>query len=198
MAAVVDIVNTALARLGDVATVSSLDEASAQAQYASTFYPIARDSMLEMHDWRFAIRRVTLAAVTADTFEWSYAYAVPSDMLRAVSVLEATSSATDSTQAFDIMDDGSGNTIILTNLVDATLLYTVRVTDTTKFSPLFVDALAWLLAAQLAGPLLKGDTGMAVTKSCMGMYGAVLARARESDAMQRKIAPTHTPAWMVR
>ena len=56
MASVVDICNLALAHIGDDATVSSIDppEGSAQAEHCKRFYAIARDTMLQMHNWNFA------------------------------------------------------------------------------------------------------------------------------------------------
>ena len=44
--------------------------------------------------------------------------------------------------------------IILTNEPDAVLLFTARVTDPARFSALFTDALVFLLASYLAGPVL--------------------------------------------
>ncbi len=97
MSSEVDIVNLALSNLGEAATVSSIDppEGSAEAEHAAMFYPMARDSMLEMHEWRFATKRVLLALTGSDTFEWTYAYALPAGMLRALAVLPETSSAED-------------------------------------------------------------------------------------------------------
>ena len=56
MATEVDICNLALAHLGDDATIASLSppEGSAQAEKAARFYPIARNTLLEMHTWNFA------------------------------------------------------------------------------------------------------------------------------------------------
>ena len=58
MASEVDICNLALGHLGDNATVSSISppEGSAQAEHCARFYPIARDALLEMHNWNFAMR----------------------------------------------------------------------------------------------------------------------------------------------
>ena len=77
MASDVGICNLALSRLGDAATVSSIDppEGSTQADLCATFYPMARDSLLEMHAWAFATRRVDLSLLTAETDAWVYAYA---------------------------------------------------------------------------------------------------------------------------
>lgn len=95
MASDVDICNAALANLGDSATVSSIDppEGSAQAERCAQFYPMARDQLLEMHDWSFATRRTILTQLDVTTpNQWAYAYAVPSDMLNAISVLDSLGS----------------------------------------------------------------------------------------------------------
>ena len=59
MASDVEICNLALSHLGDTATVASIDppEGSAQAEHCARFYPIARDALLEKHDWSWATRR---------------------------------------------------------------------------------------------------------------------------------------------
>ena len=66
MASEVDICNLALGHLGDNATVSSISppEGSAQAEHCARFYPLARDALLEMGYWNFAMRRVALAQLT--------------------------------------------------------------------------------------------------------------------------------------
>ena len=101
MSSVVDLCNLALSRLGDSATVASIDppEGSSQAEHCSRFYPIARDSLLEMHDWKFATRRAPLSELTVDSFNWAHAYAEPNGALRIISVLDATQSAEDESLA---------------------------------------------------------------------------------------------------
>ena len=86
--------------------------------------------------------------------------------------------------------------IILTNCADASLKYTARVTDTTRFPPLFVEALSWLLAAHMAGPLIKGQQGREVAKGCLQMFSVMLAQAKTSDANQRQVRPEHTPSFI--
>lgn len=198
MSSTVDICNLALARLGDEATVSSIDppEGSAQAEHCERFYPIALGAMLEMHNWRFSTKRVPLALTASDTFEWGFAYALPSGMLRALKVLPANANAADDTEDYDQQIDASNAQIILTNCQEASLMCTVSVTDTTRFPPLFVDALSWLLASHLAGPILKGDAGKAEAKACLAYFGAAFSLAKVSDANQRKVQPVHTPAWI--
>lgn len=197
MASEVDICNLALARLGDTANVSSIDppEGSAQAEHCARFYPIARDSLLEMHAWKFATRRVQLAKLAVAPDNWSFAYAIPNGALKLLAVLPP-GGTDDDAQPYEVeVIDGSSPTI-LTDQADASLRYIARVTDTTKFSPLFVDALAWLLASYLAGPVIKGDAGAAMARACMQSFLLAFSNARVSDANQRKVRPEHTPAWI--
>ena len=198
MASEVDICNLALARLGDNATVASIDppEGSAQAEHCARFYPVARDSLLEMHAWKFATRRVLLAQLATDTWNWSFAYAEPTGVLKLLAVLPASASGDAESQEYEAETDGNGTPIILTNQEGASLRYVAHVTDTTGFSPLFVDALAWLLASYLAGPVLKGDAGAAMAKACLQSFMLVLSNAKTSDANQRKVRPEHKPDWI--
>lgn len=198
MASEVDICNLALARLGDNATVASIDppEGSAQAEHCARFYAIARDSLLEMHAWKFATRRVQLAQLSAESWNWSFAYAEPNDSLKLLAVLPASADSDADTQEYETETDSSGNPIILTNQEAASLRYVANVTDTTVFSPLFVDSLAWLLASYLAGPVIKGDTGAAMSRTCLQSFMIAFSNAKVSDANQRKVRPEHTPAWI--
>lgn len=213
MASEVDICNLALGHLGDTANVASLDppEGSAQAEHCARFYPIARDSLLEMHPWGFATKRVQLAQLGTGWPEWDYSYAQPADALNIIAVLPPY--ATDDysvglsnvpmaaggsyvPQAFSCEVDANGADVIYTDQEDAVLRYTALVTDTTKFSPLFVMSLSWHLASMLAGPILKGDAGAAESKRCTAMMQAYLAKATESDAGQRRINPQHNVGWI--
>lgn len=108
MPSVVDLCNLALAQLGDTANVSSLSPAdSAQAVHCARFYPIARDALLELHDWNFATRRAVLTLrggpvgtnleTDASCAQWPYTYAAPAGMVSAIAVLHKD--ATDDSSA---------------------------------------------------------------------------------------------------
>lgn len=219
MPSVVDICNVALGHLGDDATVSSIDppEGSAQAEHCARFYPICRDSLLEMHAWGFATRRKQLALLGSAWPEWQYAYAAPSDAVNYLSILSDT--ATDdysvgmnygysqsgnpmvstgiyTPQPFSVESNDDGTGVVYTNQENAVCRYTALVTDPTQFSPLFVDALTWYLASYLAGPVIKGEAGAAQAKSCMQMFAAMLDKARMSDSNQRRIMPVQNVSWI--
>lgn len=221
MASEVDICNLALAHLGDTATVASINppEGSAQAEHCSRFYPIARDTLLEMHNWGFASRRIQPAQLTSTWPEWQYAYQVPSDIINMVSVLPPDAQDDYSTRwaptdapwtnyspvvaaghyvpqpySMEVLVDGTQ--VVYTNQVQAVLRYTQRVTDPTKFSPLFTLTLSWHLASMLAGPVIKGDMGQAEGKRCAAVMAAMLSQAEASDANQRNIKPEHIVSWV--
>jgi hypothetical protein len=194
MASEIDICNLALSRLGDDATVSSIDppEGSAQAEHCARFYPIARDTLLEMTPaWGFALRRARLACLDVETWTWKFAYAAPADMIRAIAILPPDAGTDAQTQPYEI--EGSAPKIILTNEAQATLRYVAKARDTANFPPLFVDALAWLLASYLAGATIKGDKGAQMAKVCMQSFLLAHSYAATSDANQRKTDLRHEP-----
>lgn len=197
MASEVTICNLALSHLGDSATVASIDppEGSAQAEHCSLFYPVARNALLEMHNWKFATRRAVLAATSEDSFGWAYAYSAPAGVIKLLAVLPYDADSDDETQNFEV-EGGTSSDIILTNQENAVVRFTSLVTDTTRFSALFTEALARLLSSYLAGPIYKGETGVAMAKSCYQMFMVAYARAVASDSNQRKVRPDHTPAWI--
>lgn len=200
MASEVDICNLALGHLGDRATVSSIDppEGSAQAEHCARFYPVARDALLAMHAWAFATKRIAVAAVTAENPEWDYAYAEPANLLKILAVLPADS--TDDSEAAGqylsqpyALESG----LILTDQAGAIVRYTERVTDPTRFTPLFTDALAYMLASYLAGPIIKGKEGIAVGQSHRAMAMAMASAASGLDANHRRVRPAHNVPWLV-
>lgn len=198
MASEIDISNLALARLGDSATISSLDppEGSAQADHCARFYPIARDALLELSDWKFAIQRVNLAELAVDSHGWGYAYAKPANCIKILGVLSSTAGSDEESESYETETDTAGNEIILSDTEAAQVRYVFRVTDPTKFPPLFTEALSWLLASHLAGPVMKGDEGAKMAQTCYARAVYLAGSAAVSDANQRKVRPTHSPAWI--
>lgn len=79
----VKICSNALLRLGSK-PIADLNEATPMAQVAANLYPAVRDSVLRMHPWNCAMKRAQLAQESVSPpFGYTYAYALPSDFLRA-------------------------------------------------------------------------------------------------------------------
>lgn len=216
MASDVDICNEALSHLGDSATVSSISppEGSAQAEHCARFYPSCLATLLEMHNWAFSMRRATLAQVANTSSTWAYAYAQPNNCVNIIAVLDPDAPDDISApsrgnsypydqvpgiytpQDFSPESSASGDEIILTNQANAVVRYTVLVTDTSKFTPLFKETLGWMLASKLAGPVLKGDAGRKAALQCMQTAMMWFGRATDSDASSRKVTPQHHVGWL--
>jgi hypothetical protein len=152
---------------------------------------------------------------------WRYAYGLPSDCINAIAVISANApddyeakfggdrfryspqgylpvpgspDYTPKPFATETQDDGTQ--ILLTNVCDAVLRYTVLVTDTTKFSPLFTMALSYLLASMLAGPIIKGEEGAQMSESMLKLFKSFEDTAEASDANQRKIELEPAVSWI--
>ena len=206
MASEVEICNLALAHLGDTATVASINpaEPTMQAELCARYYPIARDALLEMPDtaWAFATKRAVLPLLSSGWPEWDYSYALPGDCLRVLAVQPASVSDDNIVGGvsvpceFSLESNDAGSTVIYTDQQNAVARYVARVTDTTKFSPTFVIALSWELAAMLAGPLIKGDVGSSESARCLQMAEIELAKAVRSDASNRRVRLSYVPSFI--
>jgi hypothetical protein len=195
MPSVIDLCNTALSHIGAEGVVTSIDppDGSVEAGHCATFWPIARRFALETARPTWAKKRVALAEVANDS-QWLYAYALPSDCIHPLRVLNQGAIRTLEFSAYYAVDpnyllqeQGSSDFeveggIIRTNEPEATLLYVRDVTDTTKYSPVFSSGVAMLLASYLAGPIIKGRDGMQIGNSWMQAGVNALSQAATADA----------------
>ncbi|MDR2209356.1 MAG: hypothetical protein LBE22_10360 [Azoarcus sp.] len=193
MASPVEICNLALSRLGEAAHVSSIDppEGSTQAYLCAAFFAQTRDRFLEHHAWGFATTRDRLALKAKDQpGEWSMSYALPNHFIRCLEVY-CVQGVMDVRQEYAI----EGN-IVMTNAEGAFMLFIRREEDTTKYPPAAIDALAWLLASELAGAIYKGGTGAEHAKRCLQAYQLALSIAAASDANQGHQKITDEAPWI--
>lgn len=183
MTSIVSICNLALANLGK-ANINSLADAGAEARACNQFYEHCRDMLLEAYPWRFAGKSAPIAEVTNDKpGAWEYAYRRPVGCLKVRSIrpeytdtdaLPADIQATPFGYPYEI----EGETIYC-DLSPAILRYTDKLTDPTKFRPLFVEALAWHLSVRLAMPLTRDAK---VRADAYQLARAAQATAEANDA----------------
>jgi hypothetical protein len=175
------ICNLALMRIGVTDFIDSLEEATTAAQVCKLAYPHCRDVVLSSFPWPFASQRATLAQVpSAERTGWQYGYAYPTGALRPVAIWSGSRAPTPGARipfSYETNAAGTGS-VIWTDLNEAEFIYTQRITDTGRFSSLFVDALAWRVAAELAVPLTK-DAGRRDAALKMFQYSVGLAAGLE-------------------
>lgn len=185
MSSEVDLCNLALSHLGEDAEIIAIDppDGSILAAQCGRFYPMARDTLLEMHPWSFATVRASLAlTVAAAPSEWAYAYALPALCIKPNAIYLPTAIEDGRGEDYLIESDPDGNGVVYTNAEDAVIRYTRLIEDTTKFTPGFGMALSRLLASYLAGPIIKGSTGIQVSQAQMKWFTIELGMARTADA----------------
>ena len=140
------IANLALGHL-KVAPVTSIDPPDADskaAKAAAKWYDQARRDTLEGHPWNFASKRITLGSdTTAPLFEYTDRYQVPPDFIR---INRIGLSWYDPLQDFEV----EGDYILANESPELNLVYVSNISDTSKFSPKYITALSYRLAAYMA------------------------------------------------
>jgi len=178
MPSVVQICNFALTRIGQSQLIDSLSEQSLAAQLCTLHYDACCDEVLRDSPWPFARKRVALADIGSPPSDWLFRYRYPVDCLRAlwVSLPGVRQPRADQRVPFEVVH-AEGGRALLCDLPEAELVYVVRVEDTTYFDPLFVSALAWRLAAELAMGLQANAGNYA---AAMQQYQQAIDRARST------------------
>jgi hypothetical protein len=173
MASVVDICNLALSHFGDSADISAISppDGSVQAEHCARFYPIARDELLVAHTWGFATTRSAPAELASDVAAWEYSYNLPAGCMKVQRAMRDGDTDEDDEGAIFKRE---GQRIYAHEEITS-LVYTQRITDTTKF----VTCLSWLLASYVVGPIRKDSTGQARKE----LYAMFVQKFREATGV---------------
>jgi hypothetical protein len=174
----VKILNIALCNLGISAPIQNSYEESPTAILMNNYYDLARDTVLEAHDWSFANATVELSvsALESDNPNYFYAYHFPNDCVAPRAIIDNLSKKE---KKFESAIDSKGGKIILTNCTPCTLRYTKRVTNETLFTAAFVNALAFYLA-YLSAQVVTGSANKKNTN--LQDYQVAIRQAIVTDA----------------
>lgn len=177
----IEIWNQALGFIG-TRTVAAETENTPEAIQCGLFWNAARRQALRDYPWNFAQRRAWLAAVPVPDgweVEYSHAYALPEDCLKALRLLAHGRSE----QRFVLAHDAArGGTVLLTNAAEALLWYTADVEQVQVFDDLFQSVMARKLAALVCVPLLKNNSGK--VGELEQLYRSALASAFEASSSE--------------
>jgi hypothetical protein len=193
MTSVVAVCNLALSHLGKD-NINDLAEASAEARACNQFYSFTRDLLLQAYPWRFAGKTLAPASVTNDKpGAWGYAYNRPNDCLKVrwvrpeYSQVDYLPRDAGTPECLCDPHEIEGQTIYC-NLSPAFLRYTFRLTDPTRYSPMFIDALALHLAVRLAMPLTRDPKARA---DAYQLARAMQGQAEAADANEVRETSDH-------
>lgn len=161
----------ALSKLGED-SITALTEASEPGRQCNLVYVPIRNTVLRAFPWGFAIKRVQLAASSdAPVFGYTHKYALPSGCLKIVGF---------SPEADDI-EYKVENGFILTDETSVYLRYVSEETNTNLYDPLFVEALAARIAAEIALPLTDSTSKM---NAMFSLYDMKLSEAKSMSSQE--------------
>lgn len=180
----VGIANLALYRC-KTSAISSLTEASQAARIVNAVWEYVRDEVLAAYPWNFAKARATLAQdTTAPTYGYDYRYAKPSNCLRILEVVQSDAPV-DYVEEGDYLLTDADNTD-----ADLYIRYITVISDCAKWPPMFINAFAWRLAAEV-GSMLESVN----TNDLMNKYQLCLIDAKGHNQMQEAVHEPTAGTW---
>lgn len=178
MVSEVSICNQALTWLGQK-TISSLDEDNKYAEWMRHNYPFLRDAVLEAGVWTFATVRALGETANRDEWDQCFSHDTPLKWINVLRVYEVPPVAGQDgiLDRYWRLEGGK----ILSSNATVYLWGLEQVTDTAKFSPMFVQTLAARLCADATIPFTQDKN---LQKTNWAIYLAHLRDAKAHDGKQ--------------
>ena len=159
----VQIAKLALQNIGDRYDITSLNEATPEAEQINLVYANVRDALLREHPWKFSLRYYTPAALAGTPpAGWAYMYAYPPSALKVIRLVHPLDPLQKKYTPLEwtVSRNNDDAKVLLTNESDPEFEYSRLVTVPTEFDAMFDMAFSWRLAAAVAMPL-TGDAQIA-------------------------------------
>lgn len=155
MATDVQLCSRALVSIGSSA-IASFSDGTMESNVASQLYATTRDNLLGAWSWRFATKRAAITTpTTTPAADWEYAFTLPADCLRVLSVGEYADGSTQQDSGgldYDVADG-----VILAGVGKIVLRYVYRIAEA-GFRPYFELALVRKLAAEFSLPITESTS----------------------------------------
>lgn len=178
----IQIANRALQKIGED-RITSLDQNSEGARQVSRCFNSLLGVALEMHPWNFARWRASLTASSlVPNFGFKQMFPLPNDFVALI----------------DCEIDGwvpreiEGGFILCDASAPLKIRYTRLITDPSKFSALFAEALACLIALEMTEPLSQSNAKRQMNQA---QLDKVLSIARNRNAVQRASEDVSHDNW---
>ncbi len=183
--------NIALGHLGK-SPVTDIGERSPEAQVLRLHWDLTRDELLRLRNWKFATRRAVLSSLAdPPLFQWSHAWQLPADCLRAVEYNGRPAGT--GTGAPDYEIEGP---VLLSNDDTARLTYIARVEAVSAWDANFCAAFALLLAAAVA-PAISSAPELGARLRQRGEMAAMQAFGPDArESRPRAVRATEGSGWL--
>ena len=190
MASKVDICNSAMNMLG-ASNIVSLTEDSKNARLLNQRFDFVRDAVFRGHAWNCLINRQQLnQSSTTPTYQFSYAYPLPTDPY-CLRILDFHTGSYSSNEVD--MDWKVEGREILTDQATVYIKYIGRVTDPNEYDTLLIETVAARLASD-TGYAITGSTTL--TNAMWQLYEAKIVEARHADATEGKPDEIIANTWL--
>jgi hypothetical protein len=176
MAGITEIINIALARLGE-SPIQTLNEGTVPANAAKLLFESARQSALRDYNWSFALRTQALARLAEAPADFRYAFALPHGCLRAIRLRGGS--------AFSVRGKE-----LHTNEANPVLEYVSDIEDANEFDSKFTEALTYKLASELAMPVKGSGELMA---QLFNVYQTLIQQAAAESAREQGCKGSDNP-----
>lgn len=190
----VDIVNHALALLGEP-KITGLEEESEAARTAKAVFGLTLEAELQANAWGFATKRAKIAAAAIPP-EWGYdySYPLPADCLT-LQFVEGQQYSQD----LSVLTEGKeryrieGQSIVTDIEGPLQITYTVMVTDPNKWDAGFRFAMALKLADSMCIAITQNTTKK---QFLAAQYEDAIRRAMQRTAIQSPPTVPRTTSWL--
>jgi len=164
----IGICNAAILKLGGT-VITSFDDLTTEGKLCKAFWYEALDSFLRLHPWNFAVKRAALTPDLADpTYEWTYAFTMPTDLLRVLDLDGVTEYKIEGRK-------------ILCNESALNIRYVYRNELLTEWDALVKQAMIAYMAFMLSYPLTKSNT---TQDAQWQLFTELLRTAKAVDAQE--------------
>lgn len=154
MTSVVSICNQAITWLGGNPIIS-LDDGTTEAILCKANFVPLRDAVLEEGKWTFATARFKLLPnPTPPVYGYTFRFEIPSNVFVVMKVTNHADNANDS-EDFDYRREEN---FLVANESVLYIKALIRITDVSKFTQTFVQALAARIATDIAAPLTESTS----------------------------------------
>lgn len=175
-----EIINLALANLGNLNFVQSEDEASPEADQARAHYDACRDSLLAEHPWSFAARRQVLARL-AEEADGESLFLYPPDCVFIRRAYRPETPGQGLPFRVERTADNLRKAVRAPARDGLGLFYTTNAVPAPDYPAGFVQVLAWRLAAEIA---LSSRADPQLAQAMHGAAGFALGKARLREASE--------------
>ena len=198
-----DICNNALDLVGLGIHIDSFDENSKEADVIRRNYQSVVDRALASYYFSFARKDevITENNLIKDyvSLPWMYSYTIPDDRMTILKLERIAKGLNDNNELeeieFNFRNIKNKKCIVTNEKAPFVIQYQCYVEDESLFSPMFIEAIEYLLAGKIAPALIHGTSGMQIGQALIQAGLSYLEFSAGQDAQQgANSSLNHTPS----